>query len=319
MNSSNPSVSPFEDSSQSRNHLSVPPQPETLVQEGFNLRSQLFRKKPRTFLPFKQRKMPPRATEWIEHLGDAPIPPRSDDVESIGMLELDWVIKANHRGSCPLLHTLFVNGKAQSAWDPMPQEALVEYLETISQIPYSFPAIVEEYLPGIFDPIRADPTGPPRWYPKPILVAACLFAERRILNDPRTTDEDSDDDDDEVYRTTVGANLYNRFSRWDQSDTESVSSCARSIPDSPSDDESDRASTSSSCSFYSSCSSCSSCSSSDFDLPDLKPTFSDDDPADPAAGPERDSDEWDVKSINLEFVQAMDELERRGLELHSEI
>lgn len=71
----------------------------------------------------------------------------------------------------------------------MPEEMLVGYLETIARIPNSFQEIVEEYLPGVFEPIREDwlkrerfpdsinPPGPPRWYPMPILVAACILAE----------------------------------------------------------------------------------------------------------------------------------------------
>lgn len=266
--------------------------------------------------------MPPRAKEWIEHLGDVPIPPRGD-VDSLGMLELDWGLRANHRGSCPMLHTLFINGKAQSAWDPMPQEALVEYLETISKIPYSFSDIVEEYLPGVFDPIRPDPTSP-RWYPKPILVAACVFAERRILQDPRTTDEeDSDSDDGAAYPNIVGATLHNRFSRWDQSDTDSTISCPSSIgPDasdvSDSDNEdahSDRASTcsdGSACSYYSDLDSVSSCSDYSDEFKSGSSDCSDCD----ADDSECDADAWDVKSITVEFQQAMNELERRGLELH---
>ncbi|MCJ1427154.1 hypothetical protein MMC29_005057 [Sticta canariensis] len=117
-----------------------------------------------------------------------------------------------------MIHTLVYNRKAQSAWDPMPEDMRKEYLDIIAKIPFSFLDIVEEYLPGVFDPIRRHPDaiGPLpmlRWYPKPILIAAAVFAERRILDDSRVTqtldedsnwnysddhsDEDSDEDSDE--------------------------------------------------------------------------------------------------------------------------
>ena len=92
-----------------------------------------------------------------------------------------------------------------------------------------------EYLPGVFDPIRrygfsntTDAPTSPRWYLNPILIATCIFAERRILGDPRTIDGDPDDEDsyDEdsedglAYSNLVGACLYNRYADLD-SDTES--------------------------------------------------------------------------------------------------
>lgn len=239
MESSGISAIPVQDRSQPQNPPSLRPPPETLVQESFTLRSQLFRRRPRTFLPFKQVKTPPRAEEWIENLGDVPVPSTDD----AGILEQDWAIKTNSRGSCPLAHTLYYDGKAQSVWDPMPEEMLIGYLEILATIPYTFVDIVEEYLPGVFDPVRgygsSDTTdGPtsPRWYPKPILIAACIFSERRILSDPRTIDGDSEDGDsnDEdsenglAYPNLVGACLYNRYADVD-SDTESNISYTGSI------------------------------------------------------------------------------------------
>lgn len=97
-----------------------------------------------------------------------------------------------NRRCCPMLPTLYYDGRAQSAWDPLPKEILIGYLETVAKIPYSFQDIVEEYLPGVFDlNRREDTTGlspSTRWYPKPTLVAACIFAEDRILGNPRITE-----------------------------------------------------------------------------------------------------------------------------------
>lgn len=233
-----------ENSSQPQNHASVPAQPETLAGGNFNLRSQLFRKQAKTFLPFKQRKMPPRAEEWFGNLADVPIPTPAD-AEALGFLELDWGMRAVIRGACPMLHTICFKGRAQSVWDPMPEELLVGYLETIARIPNSFPDIVEEYLPGVFEPIRGERSpdsinspGQPRWYPKPILIAACIFAERRILSDPRATNwsddedsdyEDSDDEDAYLRETWPGTTLYNWYANLDESDNESDSSYHGSI------------------------------------------------------------------------------------------
>lgn len=324
------------------NDDSVTPQPETLAPENLFLRSQLFRKKLKAFLPFKQETMPPRAEEWIRNLGDVPIPP-TGNIERLGTLQLDWAIKSNHRGSCPLLHTIFYNGRAQSAWDPMPEEMLIEYLETISKIPYSFSDIVEEYLPGVFDPIRTrkslDTHTSSCWYPKPIVIAACVFAERRILSDPRTEhldegydagcDEDSNQnsDDEDTNPNLVVVNLCNQNADLDQSDTESSSSYATSIrpntgsdsvsgsdggvrishqPDSDSDSARPCLDGLDTClegectrTDYSECSSDNIITSEN---PDTE-------------GDSDDSGHWDVLSIYLEVQQAQDELKRRGLEL----
>lgn len=108
---------------------------------------------------------------------------------------------------------------------------LKSYLKTIAMISYGFTDIVEEYLPGVFDPIRMEKWS--RWYPKPIIVTACVFAEWRILRDSRTAGE-----------------WYSEEWEW--------------------------------------------CSDED--------------------GLDK-SDRWDVMGITVEFMDAMEELERRGLEV----
>lgn len=321
------------------------------AEETFTLRSQLFRKKTKTFLPFKQQKMPPRADEWIGNLGDAPVPP-TGDVGSLGSLQLEWGIRAMNRGSCPMLHTVCYNGRAQSAWDPMPKEMLVGYLEVIAEIPYSFQEIVEEYLPGVFDPIRRDDaTGLPpstRWYPKPILVAACIFAERRILSDPRTeqvSDDEYDTDDEESEGEDAfssigwpGANLVNRFARLDESDDESDTSESDSIflrtsvsaPDGFMSNPYDSYSDSDEGSIFSAdlgsdLDSVSTCSD-DFEShpevskssPHGNPGDSDDN-SDESDDDSDDSNSWDVWDVNLDFQRAMDELVGRGLEFYSSL
>lgn len=102
------------------------------------------------FLPFTQCRIPPRAEEWMSGLGDVPVP-NVDHSDSLGTLEIYWVVKTHSPGSCPMI---FHNGKAQSVWDPMPEDMLIEYLDTIANIPYHFRNIVDEYLPRVFDPIR---------------------------------------------------------------------------------------------------------------------------------------------------------------------
>lgn len=356
MASRNDSATPDVDPSQPQQFPSVPIQPETLKQENFNLRSQLFRKNSRTFLPLIQRKKPPRAEEWIGSLGDVPISPMCDDCDKWGSMHLDWRIKKNHCGSCPMLHTLSYHGRAQSVWDPMPKEMLIWYLETIAKIPYSFADIVEEYLPGVFDPIRREsppnttqPTTSPRWYPMPILNAACIFAEQRIINDPRTTDwleEDFVDVDSDVggdhpntsrvALNSVGAVLYSRYADLDtQSDIESVCSIteltrlANGLNFSTGSDSSSDHSDSHSDSLCS----CSDYSDSDLDGANTYPEYSDtwpeifNNPSDnsegwpqifnPSDNFENDSNHsngWDLGSINMEIQEAQLELERRGIE-----
>lgn len=342
-------------------HISPPitTQPETSVQGNFTLRSQIFRKKVTTFLPFKQRKTPPRAEEWIGNLANILIPPPGD-IERLGALQEDWAIKTNSRGSCPLLHTLYYEGRAQSAWDPMPEEMLAGYLEMIAGLPYSFADIVEEYLPGVFNPIRkaslsaTEPLAFPPWYPKPILIAACVFAERRILNDPRVTEEDSEDEDSDDENTypnnlwaapaSAGAALYNQYADLG-SDTESEISFTSpdspcTIPDSFSD--SDGASicsdNSESASSISDDSDVASMWDTDFDSASTCTDFSDNcqeivnaaaeasegdsddsDDADNSEGDSMNSRTWEVGVIIQRFQEMQEELERHGLELHSYI
>lgn len=332
-------------------------QPETLGRENFNLRSQLFRRHPKTFLPFQQRHMPPRAEEWIDNLGDALIP-LTGDMESLGTMQVDWAMRTKSRGSYPMLHTLYYHRKAQSIWDPMPEEMLKGYLEVLASIPYGFDDIIAEYLPGIFDPIRApftDPPVPRRWYPKPILIAACIFAERRILNDPRTLAWGSDEDSDsgEGFQRDVRPGAYLSKTYGDQSDAESdIASICSILPDSDrsrnpwleavtsdSDSDSDRAST---CFDWSDDDSdgASDCTEYSDRGPDIVKTSPDDrveypevdeipeedenlEEVDDAAEDyedfdvDQDSDleTWRVESIHLYFTQMEYELERRGLEM----
>lgn len=361
MESLESSARPVENPPRPQNDASAPAQPENLAGEIFNLRSQLFRKKAKTFLPFKQRKMPPRAEEWIGNLADVPIPPQPD-AEELGNLELGWGMRRMIRGACPMLHTIYFQGRAQSAWDPMPDEMLVGYLETLAKIPNSFPDIVEEYLPGVFEPIRGErsldsitPPGSPRWYPKPIIVAACIFAQRRILSDPRTTkrlDEDPDDDDsdyedsdDEDASTrsrSPGTTLYNRYANLDESDNESdssyhgsirlrtrlghlFSSSVYSISDSDTRySASDSASTSDHSRSDSASDSASTCSDDSDCNPGSHKTSSDNlDDASASSdssseGSDDDTygpDEWTIEIIEQAFLEADYELLQRGLEL----
>ena len=285
--------------------------------------------------------MPTRAEEWIGNLGDVPIPPM-DNIERLGTFYIDWAIKSKHRGSCPLLHTIFYKGRAQSAWDPMPEEMLIKYLKTISKIPYSFSDIVEEYLPGVFDPIRSRRSlgtyTSPCWYPKPIIIAACVFAESRILSDPRTEnlDEEYDvncyensnqySDDRDTNPNIAVVNPSNQNVYLDQSNTESSSSYSSSMrsntgfdsvpasnsgirtshqPDHNSDSARpclDGLNTSPegecTCTDYTEC-------SSDYKITSDSPETD---------GDSDESSHWDVLSIYLEVQQVQDELERRGLE-----
>ncbi|MCJ1463108.1 hypothetical protein MMC07_001713 [Pseudocyphellaria aurata] len=311
----------------------------------FNLRSQLFRRRPRTFLPFNQHKTPSRAEEWIDNLGEVPVP-SADHNDSSGTLEVYWLVKTQSPGSFPMMHTLFHNGKAQSVWDPMPEDMLIEYLDTIANIPYDFQNIVEEYLPRVFDPIRrglstnrADAPAPRRWYPKPILVAACIFAERRILDDPRTYGSSNDDSDDSDEESWPGADLYNRYADRDESGSELEDFLTNSMIPSAGygldaafhgfSDNSDIGSESGSvfscdCSNGDSDGGSDSADDSEFSL-DREKTGQEggDDRSEAAEASEddddtsddEDDDDWDVSTIDMKFHQTLIELEQRGLEL----
>lgn len=105
---------------ESRGNTTTPLLPPQKPLDALTLRSQLFLQTPRIFLPFHQPTPPPLAEEWLHHLTNAPTPP-TGNLNSWGTLQLDWRNHTKSHGSCPMLHTIFHDGKAQSAWDPMPR------------------------------------------------------------------------------------------------------------------------------------------------------------------------------------------------------